>query len=529
MSKTTKILVLPGMGDIYWVMVKLESFIAQNKITDPVVYTWEIQPHKNNRSADYIKRIPFVTYGGPWYHDQNLPEFKAVYFGNTWLIPNFQEFDYLFSVNGVLRNGLDLNSCGLGALDTNWYFPLTESQEEIEAEKRYMGMGDYVIGYFSDTEMYKHWMKSLTTDDIFYILSQIYERTGCKIVMTGCEWDKGLTDELKARDEKGFIEDIIGETSIDELFALMKHSKGMIGWCGGNTIKSVYLKVPTVILWSEYFPREGFYKNSVPPDSIGDWHEYKVVECHSAEDIANTMVNVIKRGRERFYDQQIELYKDGGMPELALIKDWIKNRPGNIAIDIGANIGELSYYLSEQCDVKTVEAFEPNPEVFKTLVNLNPANINPHCVALSNVEDTSTLFVPSMIDGYSLNTGLSSLHPEWIEKIHEKYPDVISDQKVTYDVEVKVLDDYNFESIKVIKIDVEGHERQVLEGATKTIQKWKPILIVEAYQNLELFNTIMEYGFYRCFYYDDSLGALSEACDINDLPEQVVNLIFKPL
>jgi len=297
MSKQTSILVLPGMGDIYWVLVKLESFIKKHQIENPVIYTWELQPHKNNRSADYIKRIPFVTYGGPWYHDQNLPEFKEIYFGTEWLIPNFQGFDYLFSVNGVLRNGYDLNSFGLDTLDTNWYFPLTESQAENEAYEQYASYGDYVVAYFTATEMYQHWMRSLSPDDIYNIFKTIHVKTGCKILMTGCHWDKGLADKIRAKDTEGFIQDIIGDTTIDQLFALIKRAKGMIGWCGGNTIKSVYFKTPTVILWSKYFPNEGFYKYSVPPDSIGNWHDIKVVERDSASDIADSMVSLILNNR----------------------------------------------------------------------------------------------------------------------------------------------------------------------------------------------------------------------------------------
>lgn len=296
-NKETKILVLPGMGDIYWVMVKMQSFIEKYNITNPVIYTWELQPHKKNRSADYIKRIPFVKYGGPWYHDQRLPEFNEIYFNTKWLIPNFNDFDYLFSVNGILRNGYDLNSFGLDEFKTDWYFGLTESEEENQATEKYKKFGDYIVAYFSDTEMYKHWMKSLTADKIYQIFKIIHDNTGYKVLFSGCGWDKGLADIIIAKDNIGFIEDIIGETSIDQLFGLIKQSKGMIGWCGGNTIKSVYFKKPTVILWSKYFPNEGFYKYCVPPDSIDNWHEYKVVEQHSVKEIANSMIRLIQKGK----------------------------------------------------------------------------------------------------------------------------------------------------------------------------------------------------------------------------------------
>ena len=47
-------------------------------------------------------------------------------------------------------------------------------------------------------------------------------------------------------------------------------------------------------------------------------------------------------------------------------------------------------------------------------------------------------------------------------------------------VNVKKLDNLQFENpISFIKIDVEGHEMEVIEGAIETITKNKPILLVE--------------------------------------------------
>lgn len=529
MTKQTSILVLPGMGDIYWVMVKLEGFIKKYQIENPVIYTWELQPHKNNRSADYIKRIPFVTYGGPWYHDQNLPEFNEIYFGTKWVIPNFQGFDYLISVNGILRNGYDLDSFGLSDFETNWYFPLTPSSDEDAAYKEYAAYGDYVVAYFTSVEMYQHWMRSITVDNIFTMLKQIHEQTGCKILLTGGFWDKGLADKIRAHDTTGFIQDLIGDTTIDQLFALIKRAKGMIGWCGGNTIKSVYFKTPTVILWSNYFPNAGFYEHSVPPDSIGQWHEIKVVERDSPKNIADAMVSLInnkKKYSDELYLDRISLYIAGNMLELEPLYEMLQYRTDGVAIDVGANVGEISYFLMKYGAVNAVHAFEPLPTAYNQLTGLESIGVVPYPVALSNITGTGKLTTPFIPDTPELNTGISTLDPTWIEQMHQEHPTSVSTETISVDVELKRLDDYNFTNVKFIKVDVEGHEIQVIEGATETIKRNKPIMLVEVSKKQPLFDMIVGIMECDCWVVHDGKMVRIERDD--PIPTGTYNMFFVP-
>jgi len=54
----------------------------------------------------------------------------------------------------------------------------------------------------------------------------------------------------------------------------------------------------------------------------------------------------------------------------------------------------------------------------------------------------------------------------------------------TYNTECFKLDDFEFEDIDFIKIDVEGFEKKVIQGAFKTILKYNPLLVIE--QNDEI-------------------------------------------
>ena len=68
-----------------------------------------------------------------------------------------------------------------------------------------------------------------------------------------------------------WVEDLIGKTSIEEFFGLLRGATGTYGFCGGNTILSTVLRKPTIILWNDYY-NETFHRASCPPDSFGNWY-----------------------------------------------------------------------------------------------------------------------------------------------------------------------------------------------------------------------------------------------------------------
>ena len=96
----------------------------------------------------------------------------------------------------------------------------------------------------------------------------------------------------------------------------------------------------------------------------------------------------------------------------------------NEVIDIGANIGNHSLFFAKFLDVKKVHSFEPFPSNL-SLLRKNMTNF--------------------------------------------------SDKSQIYDT----LDSLNLQNISMIKIDVENHENEVLEGAKQTILNNKPIIFVE--------------------------------------------------
>ncbi len=151
-------------------------------------------------------------------------------------------------------------------------------------------------------------------------------------------------------------------------------------------------------------------------------------------------------------------------PELKLVfKSLLKL--GDVAVDIGANIGFHSLYFAELVGEKgKVISFEPVPYNFFSLNNniqLNGfKNIETYNLALSDKEEEFSIIA----DEQSKNPGSFNLF--------EKGGNTIIKCKIGDEV-------LKNETINFIKIDVEGYESYVIAGLTKTIEKNSPILIFE--------------------------------------------------
>lgn len=133
-------------------------------------------------------------------------------------------------------------------------------------------------------------------------------------------------------------------------------------------------------------------------------------------------------------------------------------------VDVGACWGVYSYYLARLCP--HVYAFEPNPKIYQELKRNAAKNVTIYPYALSNKTEAAELRVPKGRRGYS-NQG-SSLSVRKVDGPHGKVA-----------VEAKRLDDMGLKNIGFIKIDVEGFEKEVLEGAAQTIKMNHPTLLIE--------------------------------------------------
>lgn len=164
------------------------------------------------------------------------------------------------------------------------------------------------------------------------------------------------------------------------------------------------------------------------------------------------------------------------------------------AIDVGANVGLFSYRMSKL--FARVYAFEINEALTTDLAAYNPGNIEIIHKGLSSREGGATLYIP-VLRGVPL-TGWASLQPG-------NCPDTRDHQEVP--VRIVPLDTYEISPVSFLKIDVEGHEREVLDGARRTLERDRPVVLVEVKpRNLDDVTRFFEARKYRREKLDDRIG-----------------------
>jgi len=149
-------------------------------------------------------------------------------------------------------------------------------------------------------------------------------------------------------------------------------------------------------------------------------------------------------------------------PELGRLNEFVPEGRG--AVDVGVWWGPWSWWLARR--VPRVDSFEPNPDFIARLASVMPQNVNIHPVALSNQTGRSNLWVPP--GGVSAQ-GRASLEPQTRAGSDWKHQPVLTSR----------LDDFELGDVGFVKIDVEGHELAVLQGATDLLKTQRPTLLVE--------------------------------------------------
>jgi FkbM family methyltransferase len=176
------------------------------------------------------------------------------------------------------------------------------------------------------------------------------------------------------------------------------------------------------------------------------------------------------------------------------ILSYLRNISKVVFYDIGANIGYYGLIAGTVYDA-TVHSFEPTPEYAKNISSAAKMNhidndLTVHNYALSN-KDGVAIFTQT-------GSG-SSLEPDFNPR--NNLP-TISVPTKTLD---SVVNNQNIPLPTFIKIDVEGHEWSVFEGASKTISESKPIIF------LETCTTLSEIGRkYTNPYYTKTIGFLTK-------------------
>lgn len=185
-------------------------------------------------------------------------------------------------------------------------------------------------------------------------------------------------------------------------------------------------------------------------------------------------------------------------PETAIIGEITQRR--RRCLDVGANVGLYTYRFAQLFE--SVESFEPIPACARIIASSERSNVRLHNLALSNRQGRANLSIP--VTGGPEATALASLSNEFPEA------DLLS-------VELRTLDSFGFTEVDLIKIDVEGHELEVLEGGLETIRRESPTLLIEIEQRhhaartiYDIFDFVLKLGYIGSFYWNGRMMPLTE-------------------
>jgi FkbM family methyltransferase len=169
--------------------------------------------------------------------------------------------------------------------------------------------------------------------------------------------------------------------------------------------------------------------------------------------------------------------------ELRFVRDCL--RPGQVAVDVGCHKGAYTYWMRRRVGPSgAVFAFEPQPgqvaylrELFSTM---SYDNVRLVPMALSDRVGRLPLHVPSG----NGKTHLATLeHVGWAPPTASSGHNLVGSAHPTmHDVAVTTLDTFFADERRgpdFLKIDVEGHESAVLTGGRKTLERYKPAVLIE--------------------------------------------------
>jgi FkbM family methyltransferase len=163
----------------------------------------------------------------------------------------------------------------------------------------------------------------------------------------------------------------------------------------------------------------------------------------------------------------------------ALSHKILEKHQDGVVLDIGANMGTFSVPLAKNNPRFTFHAFEPQRIVYyqlcaNTFIN-GLDNLHCHQFGLSDKRDRFQMVVPDYAT--EANIGAFSVDKETRKNDYECNTEGMEETMVIFP-----LDDGQHANVRLIKIDVEGHELEVIKGGIKTIKNNNyPPIIFEAW------------------------------------------------
>lgn len=169
--------------------------------------------------------------------------------------------------------------------------------------------------------------------------------------------------------------------------------------------------------------------------------------------------------------------KLGGIQETCIreiYRVWLL-KPGNVCIDIGAHKGLHTFAMAESVGIKgLVFSYEPNKFLASSLktscIEQGRQNINVYNYAVSNKHNQTITFYNNIS-----HPGQSTI----VQGYGKNFSAANTMEVTSITLDEHILPQINNRVLRFIKVDAEGAEIDILKGATKLLNKHKPLVVLE--------------------------------------------------
>lgn len=153
--------------------------------------------------------------------------------------------------------------------------------------------------------------------------------------------------------------------------------------------------------------------------------------------------------------------------------DYLKSKYGTFdtILDIGSNIGNHMLYYCDKLGAKQIHCFEPNQ------FNYNILQKN---IKLNNLQNKVFLYKKAV----GAKAAKGSEKNFTYENTGMNVVEILTEESTVDDaIDIVTIDSFHFAGVDFIKIDVEGFEMEVLQGAKQALQSSNAVVLIEVFDN----------------------------------------------
>lgn len=280
----TRILVPPGIGDIYWTLVKLQAIQVQYGFTNPelTIVTYPDERGIFLRSVPYLKMfdsftvpdVPTVPNAAGLQHIWDEAYSKK---GRS-IFENVMGYDYFIAYNGRINSGSWIENDEFAC---EWRPRMSENAERAirRSAAAWKSSGRYAVMFWPFYGSYESHLLQFPLAGIVEALNNFVHKCKVTPIFIGSDWfnavNPGGVNLINRID--GAV-NAIGKLDLQDLFGLLQSAEIVLGYHSGITNMAAVFGTKTLLLWDDYFP-ESTSLACVPPDVRGT--TYRAVQTRN--------------------------------------------------------------------------------------------------------------------------------------------------------------------------------------------------------------------------------------------------------